>query len=54
MLQLAALFLVALTLPIWAGALGAVVGGGFWLLVNHTVPFLVLGGGLLLAAVMAR
>lgn len=53
MVKLLALFLTALTLPLWAGALGAVVGGGFYLLVNFPIPFLVLGGGLLLAAAKA-
>jgi hypothetical protein len=52
-IKLVALFLTALTLPLWGGALAAVVAGGFYLLAVHPIPFLVIGGGLLLAAVMA-
>ena len=50
---LLALFLTALTFPLWAGALGAVVGGAFALLIHYPIPFLVIGGGLLLAAARA-
>jgi hypothetical protein len=50
--KLLALFLTALTVPIWGGALAAVIGGGFYLLATQPVLFLVIGGGLLLAAAM--
>lgn len=53
MAQLLGLFLVALTFPIWAGAFGAAIGAGFYLLVNHTVVFLALGGGFLLLSACA-
>lgn len=47
------LFLTALTFPIWAGALTAVIGGGFFLLVHYPIPFLVIGGGILLLGAFA-
>ncbi len=50
---LLALFLTALTLPLCAGALGAVIGGAFSLPIIYSIPFLVIGGGLLLAAARA-
>ena len=52
MAKLIALVLVGLTLPIWAGALAAVIGTGFWLLASHPIPFLLIGGGILLCAVI--
>ena len=48
--QLLGLFVTAITLPIWAGAAAAVIGSGFYLLVNFPIPFLVIGGGILLLA----
>lgn len=47
------LFVVGLTLPLWGGALAAVVGGGFFLLIQYPLPFLLVGGAVLLAATMA-
>jgi hypothetical protein len=35
MTNLIALAIVALTLPLWGGALAALVGGAFFLIVNH-------------------
>lgn len=47
MWQLIALFLTALTLPIWGGALAAVVGAGFYLAFQHPLILLLIVGGLL-------
>ena len=40
MVYILAAALTALTLPVWGGALAAVVGAGFWLIVNFPVPFI--------------
>lgn len=50
MTKLAALFLAALTLPIWAGALAAVVGAGFYIFVNFPIPMIILAVVLLYGA----
>lgn len=39
-IQLISLFVVALTAPLWAGAIGAVMAIGFGLLVKFPIPFL--------------
>lgn len=46
------LFLAALTLPVWGGALAAVVGGGLMLFVHYPVPMIV--GTVLLFLLAAR
>lgn len=46
------LFLLALTAPIWGGAISGAVAFGFYLLVNFPIPFLVIGGGLLLLTIV--
>ena len=48
MKNLIALAIVGLTLPLWGGALAALVAGGFYLLVQQPILFVVLVGGLLL------
>ena len=48
MKNLIALAIVALTLPLWGGALAALIGGGFYLLVQQPILFVVLVGGLFL------
>jgi hypothetical protein len=50
MTKLAALFLAALTLPIWAGALAVVVGMGFSIFANFPIPMIVLAVALLYTA----
>ena len=39
-IELISLFVVALTAPLWAGAIGAVMAIGFGLLVKFPIPFL--------------
>jgi hypothetical protein len=41
MTNLIALAIVALTLPLWGGALAALIGGAFFLVVNN--PLLLVG-----------
>jgi hypothetical protein len=48
MKNLIALAIVGLTLPLWGGALAALVAGGFYLLVQQPILFVVLVGGLFL------
>jgi hypothetical protein len=41
MAQFIALLIVGFTLPLWGGALAAVIGGGFYLLMTNPILFLI-------------
>jgi len=45
--------LLCITMPIWGGAIGALIGAGFYLLVNHFWILLAIAVGLFVMMAMA-